>query len=121
MLAWAKEKYPFIKMRFVPARCTPVAQVLDTMVNRPFKHFIKQRYVNWSIGEMRPQLAANTPPSEAKLDLSLGVIKPLSLEWCMDAWEHSPLCRTASCCLRKGGHTGSVHGCRVSAQSTNAG
>jgi hypothetical protein len=39
---WLAEKYPFFHLIFIPAGCTPVAQILDLHTNRPFKHFFKR-------------------------------------------------------------------------------
>lgn len=83
-----KKTYPFIKLLYIPPGCTPVAQVLDTFCNRPFKCSVKGSYMNWSCEQLMPQVAAGIPASEVKLDLSIGVIKPLTLEWGMEGREH---------------------------------
>ncbi|KAG1656771.1 hypothetical protein FOA52_009598 [Chlamydomonas sp. UWO 241] len=87
ILTWLQDTYPFIKPRFVPAGCTPVAQVPDTFVNRPFKHHIRVPYDKWCVAEIRAQLQTTgtvaTLPSYGILKLWLA-----SLEWILDAWEH---------------------------------
>lgn len=57
-LQWLKEKNLFIRLCYVPAGYTPKAQVLDTDVNRPFKHFIKQCFTIWTVEVLGVQLAA---------------------------------------------------------------
>lgn len=75
-----------MRFRFVPAGCTPVAQVLDTYVNRPFKHVVKQCYMEWALEETRRHLEDSNAPD--KLDLSGANLKRQSLAWALKAWEH---------------------------------
>ncbi len=51
-----KKDYPFVRRIYVPAGCTPVAQVLDLIVNRPFKHHVKTGFHNFLVEELQEQL-----------------------------------------------------------------
>ncbi|GFH32369.1 uncharacterized protein HaLaN_31579 [Haematococcus lacustris] len=83
-----KLKYPFVHFLFVPAGTTPVAQVLDTAINRPFKHHIKQSFIQDSVQQITSQLDAGTAAGDTKLDLSGRYLKPLSLMWAVGAHQH---------------------------------
>ncbi|KAJ9509508.1 hypothetical protein QJQ45_001946 [Haematococcus lacustris] len=85
VLDWFLETYPFVHFLFVPAGTTPVAQVLDTAINRPFKHSIKQSFIQDSVQQISKQLHDGATPTATKLDLSSSYLKPLSLTWALTA------------------------------------
>ncbi|KAJ9527130.1 hypothetical protein QJQ45_025180, partial [Haematococcus lacustris] len=88
VLEWFKQNYPFVHFLFVPAGTTPVAQVLDTAINRPFKHHIKQSFIQDSVQQITSQLDAGTAAEDTKLDLSGKYLKPFSLVWAVAAHQH---------------------------------
>ncbi|KAL6751410.1 hypothetical protein V8C86DRAFT_3177499 [Haematococcus lacustris] len=88
VLEWFKQNYPFVHFLFVPAGTTPVAHVLDTAINRPFKHHIKQSFIQDSVQQITSQLDAGTATEDTKLDLSGKYLKPLSLVWAVAAHQH---------------------------------
>ncbi|KAJ9511411.1 hypothetical protein QJQ45_029919 [Haematococcus lacustris] len=88
VLDWFLETYPFVHFLFVPAGTTPVAQVLDTAINRPFKHNIKQSFIQDSVQQISKQLHDGAIPAATKLDLSSSYLKPLSLMWALTAHQH---------------------------------
>ncbi|KAL6744786.1 hypothetical protein V8C86DRAFT_3036362, partial [Haematococcus lacustris] len=63
-------------------------QVLDTAINRPFKHHIKQSFIQDSVQQITSQLDAGTATEDTKLDLSGKYLKPLSLVWAVAAHQH---------------------------------
>jgi hypothetical protein len=88
---WLYETYPFIKLRYIPAGCTPVAQVLDTFVNRPFKHVTKTCCSEELAAEVRKQLDDGVPPDQVEMpDLlkSLPKLRVASLGWVLKAFKH---------------------------------
>lgn len=50
-LAYLKEHHPRIKLVYVPANCTSVAQVADVGINGPFKTMYRQLKEKWLVAE----------------------------------------------------------------------
>ncbi len=86
--SWLAEKYPFFHLIFIPAGCTPVAQVLDLHNNRPFKHFFKRLFQSFLATEVSKQLAEGADPQSVRLEFSMSKMKPLTLGWLLDSWQH---------------------------------
>ncbi|KAJ9528983.1 hypothetical protein QJQ45_000540 [Haematococcus lacustris] len=63
-------------------------RVLDTAINRPFKHNIKQSFIQDSVQQISKQLHDGAIPAATKLDLSSSYLKPLSLMWALTAHQH---------------------------------
>ncbi|MGQ3192895.1 hypothetical protein, partial [Neoaquamicrobium sediminum] len=62
--------------------------MLDTAINRPFKHNIKQSFIQDSVQQISKQLHDGAIPAATKLDLSSSYLKPLSLMWAFTAHQH---------------------------------
>ena len=90
---WLKAKYPYFKLRYVPAGCTPVAQELDIFCNRIFKHIIKELFRLYQIEMLRKQLTAGISSTDVKLDVSLSTLKPLSMAWLLRAFARLKDCK----------------------------
>lgn len=77
--------HPNVQLVFVPANCTSKLQVADVMLQRPFKHGIKQKFNEWAAGKIAEQIATNSIIGLAPF-LKMASIKPLILQWCIDSW-----------------------------------
>ena len=53
---WIKQKYPWIRLVFVPAKCTPVAQPMDAGVIAKLKGIVRRMYNTWVISLVTAQL-----------------------------------------------------------------
>jgi hypothetical protein len=53
---WIKQKYPWIRLIFVPGRCTPVAQPMDAGVIAKLKGIVRRMYNSWVISLVIAQL-----------------------------------------------------------------
>ena len=45
--SWLKEKYPWIRLVFVPANCTPIAQPMDAGIIAKLKGKLRKLYGSW--------------------------------------------------------------------------
>ena len=77
--------HPNIHLVFVPANCTSKLQVADVMLQRPFKHGIKQKFNEWAASKIAEQIDTNAIIGLAPY-LKMASIKPLILQWCIDSW-----------------------------------
>ena len=80
-----QDKHPNIHLVFVPANCTSKLQVADVMLQRPFKHGIKRRFNEWATSKIAELLAAGLPITLTSF-LKMKLVKPLSLQWCLESW-----------------------------------
>jgi len=79
--------FPRIHLVFVPANCTSQLQVADVMLQRPFKHGIRQRFNIWAATVLKEQIDADEIVGLTPF-LKMSVIKPLILEWVLGSWTH---------------------------------
>jgi hypothetical protein len=63
-------------------------QIADIILNRPFKVKMKSSFNNYATKEVLTQLEAGVPSSMIVHDLSLSTLKPLCVEWMLDAHDH---------------------------------
>ena len=54
---WLSATYPWIRLLFVPARCTPVAQPMDRGVFAKIKGILRHLYGSWVVNLVQQQLA----------------------------------------------------------------
>jgi DDE superfamily endonuclease len=80
-----RTSFPHIHLVYVPANCTSQLQVADVMLQRPFKHGIRQHFNIWAASVLKQQI-----DSDAIIGLSpflkMSFIKPLILEWVLASW-----------------------------------
>ena len=77
--------HPRIHLVFVPPNCTSHLQVADVMLQRPFKHGIRQRFNTWAATVLKEQIDTNEIVGLTPF-LKMGLIKPLVLEWVLGSW-----------------------------------
>ena len=77
--------HPRIHLVFVPANCTSQLQVADVMLQRPFKHGIRQRFNTWAASVLKEQIDKDEIVGLNPF-LKMSVIKPLVLEWTLGSW-----------------------------------
>jgi hypothetical protein len=54
---WLSATYSWIRLLFVPARCTPVAQPMDRGVFAKIKGILRRLYGSWMVNLVQQQLA----------------------------------------------------------------
>ncbi|GAQ88167.1 hypothetical protein KFL_004060010 [Klebsormidium nitens] len=50
------ERFPLVKVLFVPANCTGKLQPADVVLQRPFKHRFRQQFNSWQAAEVAAQI-----------------------------------------------------------------
>jgi hypothetical protein len=93
--------HPRIHLVYVPANCTSQLQVADVMLQRPFKHGIRQRFNAWAATVLKKQIDAGEIVGLTPF-LKMGVIKPLILEWMLGSWAQM---QHGSALIKVGWHT----------------
>lgn len=81
-----RSNFPHIHLVFVPPNCTSKLQVADVMLQRPFKHGIRQRFNVWATRTLKQQIDAEEIIGLSPF-LKMSCIKPLILEWVLGSWE----------------------------------
>ncbi len=62
-------------------------QIQDLHTNRP-QHCFKRLFQNFLATEISKQLAEGADPQSVRLDFSMSKMKPLTLGWLLDSWQH---------------------------------
>lgn len=81
IVPWVKQKYPWIRLIFVPAGCTPVAQPMDRGVIAKLKAIVRRMYNSWVIGLVTAQLKAGKPAGEVKVPAGDPTCKTNLFRW----------------------------------------
>lgn len=87
-LEWLRETYPFVRLNMIPPGCTSKVQIADIVLNRPFKVRMKACFNKHVTDDVLRQLRGGVPSNCVMHDLALSVLKPLSVDWMMDAHAH---------------------------------
>ena len=80
-----RTKFPRIHLVFVPPNCTSQLQVADVLLQRPFKHGIRQCFNNWAATTLKQQIDDDNIIGLSPF-LKMSCIKPLVLEWVLNSW-----------------------------------
>ena len=75
-----------IKLVYVPAGCTSVAQPCDVILQRPFKHLILLQFSEWIASQVSLQLNSGTKAADIRLDFSLTNLRDLGALWVLKAF-----------------------------------
>jgi hypothetical protein len=62
--------------------------VADTVLNKPFKNVVHQRFYNWLVSLVVEQVKLGIAPKDYKLDLSVGRLRDEGIHWIYAGWEH---------------------------------
>jgi hypothetical protein len=81
-----RSKFPRIHLVFVPPNCTSQLQVADVVLQRPFKHGLRQSFNVWAAQIIREQIEQDDLSGLSPY-LKMSVIKPLVLQWCISSWQ----------------------------------
>ena len=76
-----KTKYPWIRLLFVPASCTPVAQPMDAGIIAKIKGKLRKLYGAWVVLLTRQQLDSNVPPEKIHVPADVPMCKKNLFEW----------------------------------------
>ena len=79
--AWMRQQYPWIKLVYVPPRCTPIAQPMDRGIIAKLKGFLRARYSKWACNLTVTQLNAGTATCDVKIPSDIPTMKRLICEW----------------------------------------
>jgi hypothetical protein len=74
-----------IHLVYVPPNCTSQLQVADVILQRPFKHGLRQHFNTWAASIIQEQIEKNELTGLSPY-LKMSVIKPFILQWCIDSW-----------------------------------
>ena len=66
----------YLKLCYVPASCTPVAQPLDIGCNKPFKSGLSAAFATFISNDISAQLAAGAELAQVSIDLRMVNMKP---------------------------------------------
>lgn len=77
--------HPRVHLVYVPPSCTSKLQVADVILQRPFKHALRQEFNMWAAEILREQIRQGDLLGLNPY-LKMSVIKPLTLQWCVTAW-----------------------------------
>ncbi len=72
----------------VPNNCTDLLQPLDLSVNKLFKDKLRSKFSDWSAQEVSKQLEAGTQVEEVHVNMPISVMKKLSSQWSISAYDH---------------------------------
>ena len=66
-LAFLKARYPWIRVLFVPAACTPVAQPMDAGIIAKIKGLLRRLYGRWACDATVSQIKGGVEPKDVKI------------------------------------------------------
>ena len=85
---WLSAKYPWLRLLFVPAACTPVAQPMDAGIIAKLKGFLRMRYGKWVVQLTVNQLTSGVPHAEIKVPSDVPTCKKNLFLWLSAAVDH---------------------------------
>ena len=78
---YVKQSYPYIRLLYVPACCTPVAQPMDAGVIAKRKGLLRTKYGRWACDLTANQLQSGVKPEEVQIPTGVPTMKKLLMEW----------------------------------------
>ena len=73
---------------FIPPNCTDKLQPLDLSVNKSFKNEMRKCFVEWYSNCVAKELISGKAINEINIGLKMSIVKPLSANWLISAFEH---------------------------------
>jgi len=61
--------------------------VADTILNKPFKNAVHQRFCDWLASLVAEQVKSGITPKDCKLDLSVDHLRDEGIHWIYAGWE----------------------------------
>lgn len=85
-LDYIAEHHPNLMPCFVPGGCTGRGQPCDLLLQRIFKHAVKQTAMEDAIADAHRQISGGTAPENVKLDTSIKVLRNRSPRWLVSGY-----------------------------------
>ena len=85
---WLRHDYPWIKLLYVPARCTPKAQPMDAGVIAKIKGYLRNRYGKWACDATIAQLGEDVAAADVKIPSDVPTCKRNLFEWLSASVDH---------------------------------
>jgi hypothetical protein len=82
--AWIRRVYPFIRLVFVPAACTPVGQPMDAGIIAKMKSRLRRMYGAWVVELTRKQLDDGVHASAIQVPTDVPTLKTRLFGWLSD-------------------------------------
>lgn len=79
--SWLTKTYPWIRLIYVPAGCTPVAQPMDAGIIAKLKALLRKRYQAWVIKQTVDQITSGKDPSEIIIPSDVPTCKKNTFRW----------------------------------------
>ena len=73
--SWLATTYPWIRLLFVPASCTPVAQPMDAGIIAKMKGLLRRYYGAWVVELTQAQIKAGTEPKDISVPADVPTCK----------------------------------------------
>lgn len=70
----------------IPANTTDRLQLLDIIINKPAKNFLRNQFQEWYADQVCQQLKGDK--AVQPVDLKLSVMKSLSAKWMIKLYDH---------------------------------
>ncbi len=81
MMQFKEETHLWVDKAFI------LAQVADTVLNKPFKNAVRQQFCDWSASLVAEQVKSGIAPKDYKLDLSVSRLRDEGIHWMYAGWE----------------------------------
>jgi hypothetical protein len=78
---FVRNKFPYIRLLYVPAACTPVAQPMDAGIIAQIKGFLRRLYGRWACSLTVDQLTSGSKPTEIAIPSDVPTLKKKLVEW----------------------------------------
>ena len=82
---WMKSKYPQVHLLFIFANFTSVFQLVEVILQRPFKHVFQLEFNKYTMDVFTKQLENGV---DLKVDMKMSTLKPKICRWLHKTWEH---------------------------------
>mmetsp|Transcript_24697 Transcript_24697/g.53271 ORF Transcript_24697/g.53271 Transcript_24697/m.53271 type:complete len:211 (+) Transcript_24697:158-790(+) len=78
---YVEANYPYIRLLYVPAACTPVAQPMDAGIIAKRKGLLRALFGRWACDLTVSQLKANVQPDAVNIPTDVPTMKRQLMEW----------------------------------------
>jgi hypothetical protein len=82
-----RDKYPRIKLVFVPGGCTGIAQPCDVFIQRPLKHAVLTEFSKWAAEDVNQQVNNGVAIVDVHLDVGAVNLRNQGCNWILNSWK----------------------------------